>query len=97
MEAILAFYAGFRRCSGFYKNSGVGSMNIFKRIRNWWQDRLFEVHWPDIQDQVDRINNEAQQERLKVLISEAKASKQKSSHLVAQLAALKTEALERGW
>lgn len=72
-------------------------MNMFKKIRNWWQDRLFEIHWPDIQDQVDRTNNEAAQERLKVLIADLRAKKQRHSHLVAQLAALKTEALEKGW
>lgn len=72
-------------------------MNVFKRIRNAYWDFKIGCRYPGIQEATDRTNNEAQQERLKVLISEAKASKQKSSHLVAQLAALKTEALERGW
>lgn len=72
-------------------------MNIFKRIRNAYWDFRMGVSYPGIQDAVDRTNNEAQQERLKGLIAENKAKKLKTSHLSAQLMALKTEALERGW
>ena len=72
-------------------------MNIFKRIRNAYWDFKIGCRYPGIQDAVEKLNNEAAQERLKALIADLKARKLKTSHLTAQLAALKTEALERGW
>jgi len=76
-------------------------MNIFKRsirnIRNAYWDFKIGCRYPGIQEAVDRTNNEAAQERLKALIADRKARKLKHSHFTAQLAALKTEALERGW
>lgn len=72
-------------------------MNIFKRIRNAYWDFKIGCRYPGIQEAVEKLNNEAAQERLKALIADLKAKKQRHSHLVAQLAALKTEALERGW
>lgn len=72
-------------------------MNIFKRLQNWYFDKKFAVNWPDIQDVVDRTNHENEVAKLIKAINRQKKEKKKTSHLRAQLAALKTEALERGW